>query len=135
MLANAEKNNYKVNHAREVHEKIKIYPETLEDHRKITKLLVTHDQEFYCRSIDDDRLIKAVIKKIPSFISPEEIQRELEEEKYQIVKIGRMTKKATDGEKIPITDKNKQILNLRIINYFQVYVEPKNTNALIQQCH
>lgn len=130
--------------AKEVNNQIKIYPTTPDDHRKITKLLDTHNQEYYSINIDLEKTMKIVIKGLPTFLKIEDIAEELQEYGYTIAKIDRMYRKFPNDEKmyyssilvqLPITEKNKEIYNLRILQDMQIHVETKRTNASVQQCH
>lgn len=86
---NVDKFNIKIKHAKEVNGKIKIFPEKADDRRRITKLLDDKQQEYYCKHIDQE----PVIKGVPRFITEEEIYNELKELGLDVTKVERMTKK------------------------------------------
>lgn len=69
--------NINITSAREKNNQIKIFPTTPDDHRKITKLLDQHNQEYFCVNIDSEKVMKIVIKGLPTFLSVEDIEEEL----------------------------------------------------------
>lgn len=123
---------------------MKIYPATPDDHRKITKLLDKFNQEYYSINIDLEKIMKVVIKGLPTFIDTDDIKAELLHYGYTINKIDRMYRKLENGQKsyyntilvqMPINEKNKEIYNLQILQDLQITIEPKRTFVPIQQCH
>lgn len=89
----AESNDINIRDAKEKYNRIKLYSATADDHRKITKILVEKDQEYYYKPVDDQKSIRAVIKRIPKFIKIDDIKIELELQGFQITQIDRIYKK------------------------------------------
>lgn len=136
---------FKISHSKqERNDSIKIFPETTDDYRKITKILEQQNQEFICRDIDEAKLLKVVFRNVPKFVEIQDIEDELTQQGYEIVKIDRMYRKNQDGTKTPYSlvliqlphnERSKQIYNLKHINGFAIKVEPKRTQQIAVQCH
>lgn len=118
------------------------------DYRKITNLLIAKNQQFYARTIDEDEIIKAVIKGLLSYVKESEVQAELTELGFQINRLDRMIRKTFDGDSIPLPmmpvqvpfiaksmDKSKDIYNLTHLQYYKISVEPKKIPNNVTQCH
>lgn len=136
--------DFKITSAKDMNNRIKIYPETPDDHRKITKILDQHNQEYYSINIEDEQLFKVVIKGLPTFIDTNDIKDEIEQTGITITKIDRMYKKLPDGTKnfynsilvqLPKNASNRKIYNITQLQSMIVTIEPKHSYATIVQCH
>lgn len=144
LLENANKYKYSISHAKSTNGKIRIYPVTTDDHRRITKLLDIHEQEYYCRGLEEDKLIRVVLKGIPLFINEDQVKKSLIERNITPIDVTRMNRRTQNGERIKsnmiyvtaqITEENKEIYNITSLNNFQITVENKRTYNEVMQCH
>lgn len=141
----AKNGKFKISHAKtERNDAIKIFPATIEDYREITKTLELNDQEFVCRNIDEEKLLKVVLRNVPKFADVPEIIQELQDQGHQIIKGDRMYKKHPDGSRTPYSlvllqlphnEKSKSIYNIKYVCGFAITVEPKRTTMTAMQCH
>lgn len=99
---NGNKLGIHINQAVNQYNTIKIYLTTIDDHRKITKLLDENKQEFFRRPVDNERPIKAVIKGISTFVDIEVLKDILTEDRFTILSIDRITKRDEEGHKRPM---------------------------------
>lgn len=96
------------------------YITTADNHKKITKPLEDNDYQFYCRSMDVEPQMKAVLKFVHAFITTEQIQYTLKVEGQTVNNVSMITRRTENGTSIPITivlvqmlvtEKNKEIFN------------------------
>lgn len=109
--------------AKDINNRIKIYPETLDDHRKITKILDKHNQEYFSINIEDEQLFKVVIKGLPTFLDTNDIKDEIEQTGIAITKIDRMYKKLPDGSKYYY---NSILVQLQKMNQIEKFTTSHN---------
>lgn len=123
---------------------IKIFPATIDDYRAITNTLENNNQEFISRNIDDEKLLKVVLRGVPKFADVNEIANELIQQGFEIRKADRMYKKHPDGSRsayslvlLQLVHSNhaKEIYNIRHVNGFAITVETKKTTHIALQCH
>lgn len=95
-------------------------------------ILDKFDESYYCTTIDDEKILKIVIKDDPEFIDTKEI--ELKTKYTQSKKSTECTGKRKKSQSIfqsilvlTITEKNKEIYNISIQQDLQVWIELKRT--------
>ncbi|KAF8785183.1 Nucleic-acid-binding protein transposon like protein [Argiope bruennichi] len=126
--------------AKEAGEFIKLFAETSDDVRKLTKYLHEQTKEYFVIADRAEKPIKVVLKGLPLNIDTEEIKTELTEKGFRVDKINQLRRFKTK-EPLPIyqihlfkTGNIQEIYKLETLMYFMIRVE-KYVTKQNHQCY
>ncbi|KAF8789917.1 Nucleic-acid-binding protein transposon like protein [Argiope bruennichi] len=126
--------------AKETGEFVKLFVDTTDDVRKLTKYLEEQNLEYYVISDKAEKPVKIVIKGLPINTDVEEIKNELTQLDYQVQKVNQFRKFKTK-ELLPIfqihlskTPNIQDIYKIDQLMYMVVRVE-KYVNKTVRQCY
>lgn len=118
--------------------KLLVYIETATAHRNLQTFAERSKMKFTTVQLEEDRPLKVVLRNIPSFISPEEVQDALVDLKYQVESVVQMTSAATK-DKLPMfiatlkrENNYEDIFNLKTLCYSRIRVERFQQRRVIQ---
>jgi hypothetical protein len=83
--------------AKQCKDGIRAQPTSSVDFRLLTRFLDAEKVEFHTYTFDEDKIIRAVLRPVPTDIDPEEVKQDLEAQGYHPVKVSRMVR--TRGKK------------------------------------
>jgi predicted Zn-ribbon and HTH transcriptional regulator len=105
-----------------------------------TRCLDAEKVEFHTYTFDEDKIIRAVLRPVPTDIDPEEVKQDLEAQGYHPVKVSRMVR--TRGKKaMPLIlvevppSKKKIFVDLKAVLSLMVTVEGPRKSVFPAQCH
>ncbi|KAK9708742.1 hypothetical protein QE152_g27025 [Popillia japonica] len=93
----AEANNIKIVNSRITKEGVKIHTESAEDFRKLRRLLEGKNVPFHTFQLNEEKALKVVLRGIPTDFSEEDVQGELEEQGFPVLKVKRMKRFKEQG--------------------------------------
>lgn len=130
---------HKVNYTRATTTRhgIRIQPQTIDDYRKLRKLLETNEIPMTTHTLRDERPLKIVAKGIPTEFTTEELEEDLRAKGYPTRKITRMTgreKRQLPMVLIDIERKYKSIYEIDKIMGINIQLEGLRRREIIQ-CH
>lgn len=119
---------------------VAVNPSTAEDYRALTKFLNEEQKEFHTYSLPEDKKVRAVIGRLPSNVTEEQIKEDLAEQGIRICSAQRM-KSRVDKRTLPLVlvqvereDKEK-IFAVRRCCDLIVKVEAQKQQTGPVQCH
>lgn len=128
-------------HARITPEWMHLYPDTEDDHRKISKYVEDNNIQGYITPIGNIRPIKIVIRDLPRDFPVDRIRTELIKLGYEVIKVAQMSA-YLDNSKLRMyqvqlqnTEKSKEIMGLEKLCHIGVRVERYISPFHVQQCH
>lgn len=128
--------------ARPTKDAIKISVQTSADHRQLTSLLRKENIGYHTYALEEERLLRVVIRGLPAEHNTEGIKSDLLAQNFPVREVHRMysgrTKKAYDLVLVilDLTPEGKAIFNLKTVNRLSgLKVEPPYRNGIPSQCH
>lgn len=133
-------NSAKINYTKAVNsgKGIKIQPETIEDYRRLRKLMETGNHEYFTHQLKHERSLKVVIRGIKTEIEETTIAEDLEQQGYPANRITRMNGKLKKPAPLVLIDIDKKYNSIYKINKvcgLNVTVEALRTTGNPIQCH
>lgn len=125
--------------ARVIGDGIAIEPATIDDYRRMTRMFTLEDWHFHTFTLPEDRLLRVVIRGIPSGVSCEEVKLDLEEQGYAPASVQRMTSRRTKLEiplmlvQVPLNQ--EKILTVTRCCSLVVRTERQRAKQAVTQCH
>lgn len=134
--------NIAYTHAKSVKDGIKVQVTTSDDHRALTKFLRAEDIGYHTYALEDEKVLRVVIRGLPVEQTPESIKADLLAQNYPVREVHRMFSGRT---KVPyemvlvildLSPAGKAIFNLRTVNNLSgLSVEAPYRKSNLSQCH
>lgn len=130
-------NNFNYQKAKNTKDGIKIFPNSADDYRKITKFFDSNGHEYHTYELPDDKLLHIVLRNIPIEINIEDIEEDLTIKGFHPEAIHRMKNKNKNPMplilvKLPKNEKN--IFEITEINGLLTVVETLKNKTGSGQC-
>lgn len=144
LLKTIKDNDIKITQFNDTAKGLRIFPETLTDHKAIMTLLDKNDTQYYTHDLPEDKTLRVVVRGVVGVISPTELCEELTELGFEIINVSQMHRRSANGEKdwLPLalvhikkTDKSNEIFKLNHIRQIKCKIEPQRRSKYIAQCH
>lgn len=129
-------------HARSTKDGIKVQVPTPSDHRKLTAFLRDQRIGFHTYALEDERLLRVVIRGLPVEITPDSIKADLCAQGFPVREVHRMYNGRTKTPfelvlvVLNLTPEGKAIFDLKMVNNLSgLHVETPHRNGTPSQCH
>lgn len=124
--------------ARTTHEGIRISPQTIDDHRQLTKLMDEEKIPYHTFTFKSEKTLKVVLRGICNSITEEEIKADLEEVGYPTINVTRLLSK--DKKPMPLIQvelerKYHSIYKRTNLCGLEIKVEALKNKTNNGQCH
>lgn len=112
----------------------------INDYRNLTKFYTENQIKFHTFKNPDDDKIEVIIRNLPTSISEQEIEEQLRDKKFQVIKVTRMRNKEKKPLPLAVIQLPKNgnvpdIYNVTKLCYCIVTVEPRHKTNKIPQCY
>ncbi|XP_074035440.1 uncharacterized protein [Leptinotarsa decemlineata] len=137
LLKLTTRENIKFSKAVNLHDGIKVQPESPDDYRRLARLLVREKIPHHTYSLPEERQLRAVIRGVPEHLATSDVREELESKGFDLTSVTRM-KRA--GKPMPLVlvllDRDqKHIFEVKDLLCVKVQVEPQHAKTSVGQCH
>lgn len=75
---------------------MQIFPSTIDDHRRLTSLFDSSNEQYFTYHLPDEKCVRAVLRGIPEVIPVTQINDELSSMGFEVKEIHRMYKQTKD---------------------------------------
>jgi len=119
---------------------VKVNPKESTDYTKIIRVLNDKNTSFHTYQLKEERSFRVVIKNIHHTTDLQELKTEIEEKGHKVLNIYNNKKRGTQ-EPLPMffvdlqqSDNNKDIYDIKYLQYTKVLIEPPRQKREIPQC-
>ncbi|KYB24901.1 hypothetical protein TcasGA2_TC034922, partial [Tribolium castaneum] len=135
-----EMTNKNINYlkAKNTPEGIKITPQTVTDYSLVIKYFDNANIQYHSYQLKQDKTLKVVLKGIPTSIKTDDIEAELNDLGYEIMKISRMTNRHNEEIAMVLTELERKftsIYSLEVCCHLTIKVEVLRKKSYNGQCH
>ncbi|XP_074037986.1 uncharacterized protein [Leptinotarsa decemlineata] len=137
LLKLTEQENINFSKAVNLHDGIKVQPETPDDYRRLFRLLVKEKIPHHTYSLPEERQIRAVFRGVPKHLATEDVREELEARGFNLASVTRMKRfnKPMPIVLVLLSRDQKHIFEVKDLLSMKVQVEPQHPKASVGQCH
>lgn len=125
-------------HAVNMQEGIKIHPPTIDDYRKIQKFLDENKEQYHSYTLQEDKKLHIVLRKVPEVWHTDYVQELLRENGFHPAGAYRWYNRngePTSLVKVLLPKEEKEIFNLKHLNQMCIRVETQHSKTKDTQCH
>lgn len=118
---------------------VAVYPNTPQDHRRLTKTLADKGEEYHTFTLNEEKTLRVVIRGIPAGVPPSEVQLDLAQQGYPGAIVQRMASRQNKQEMplvlVQVQSDQEGILEVNRCCSLVVRVERQKKQQAATQCH